>query len=154
MFIEFETRRERCFRNFFFFSSRRRHTRSYGDWSSDVCSSDLSGAVRSLMALPTSFLGVLRKLVGSAIKLRTAPEEKTAPEFAPRLLGSSPTMEQLREMIVRVARSQAPVHICGESGTGKELAARMIHETGARREGPFVAVNCGAIPTELMESEL
>src|SRR5438874_667705 len=99
-------------------------------------------------------LGVLRKLVGSAIKLRTAPEEKTAPEFAPRLLGSSPTMEQLREMIVRVARSQAPVHICGESGTGKELAARMIHETGARREGPFVAVNCGAIPTELMESEL
>jgi two-component system response regulator PilR (NtrC family) len=63
-------------------------------------------------------------------------------------------MEQLREMIGRVARSQAPVHICGESGTGKELAARMIHESGARRDGPFVAVNCGAIPTELMESEL
>jgi two-component system, NtrC family, response regulator PilR len=98
-------------------------------------------------------LGVLRKLVGTAIKLRTAPDEKT-PAFAPRLLGRSPAMEQLREMIVRVARSQAPVHICGESGTGKELAARMIHESGARREGPFVAVNCGAIPTELMESEL
>ena len=98
-------------------------------------------------------LGVLRKLVGSAIRLRTAPDEKTA-DFAPRLLGSSAVMEQLREMIVRVARSQAPVHICGESGTGKELAARMIHESGARREGPFVAVNCGAIPTELMESEL
>jgi two-component system response regulator PilR (NtrC family) len=98
-------------------------------------------------------LGVLRKLVGSAIKLRTAGEEKTA-GFAPRLLGTSAVMEQLREMIVRVARSQAPVHICGESGTGKELAARMIHESGARREGPFVAVNCGAIPTELMESEL
>jgi two-component system response regulator PilR (NtrC family) len=98
-------------------------------------------------------LGVLRKLVGTAIKLRTAPDEKTA-AFAPRLLGRSPAMEQLREMIVRVARSQAPVHICGESGTGKELAARMIHESGARREGPFVAVNCGAIPTELMESEL
>jgi two-component system response regulator PilR (NtrC family) len=63
-------------------------------------------------------------------------------------------MEQLREMINRVARSQAPVHICGESGTGKELVARMIHESGARRGGPFVAVNCGAIPTELMESEL
>ena len=57
-------------------------------------------------------------------------------------------------MIARVARSQAPVHICGESGTGKELVARMIHECGARHEGPFVAVNCGAIPTELMESEL
>ena len=63
-------------------------------------------------------------------------------------------MEQLREMIGRVARSQAPVHICGESGTGKELVARMIHESGPRRGGPFVAVNCGAIPTELMESEL
>jgi two-component system, NtrC family, response regulator PilR len=63
-------------------------------------------------------------------------------------------MEQLREVIGRVARSQAPVHICGESGTGKELAARMIHESGARRGGPFVAVNCGAIPSELMESEL
>jgi two-component system response regulator PilR (NtrC family) len=53
-----------------------------------------------------------------------------------------------------VARSQAPVHIFGESGTGKELVARLVHESGSRREGPFVAVNCGAIPTELMESEL
>jgi two-component system, NtrC family, response regulator PilR len=72
----------------------------------------------------------------------------------PRLLGGSEIMQELREMISRVARSQAPVHICGESGTGKELVARMIHESGPRREGPFVAVNCGAIPTELMESEL
>jgi two-component system response regulator PilR (NtrC family) len=63
-------------------------------------------------------------------------------------------MEQLREMIARVARSQAPVHIYGESGTGKELVARLVHESGSRRDGPFIAVNCGAIPTELMESEL
>ena len=63
-------------------------------------------------------------------------------------------MEQLREMIERVARSQAPVHIYGESGTGKELVAHLIHDAGARRDGPFVPVNCGAIPTELMESEL
>jgi len=63
-------------------------------------------------------------------------------------------MQQLREMIARVARSQAPVHIFGESGTGKELVARLIHDSGARSEGPFIAVNCGAIPTELMESEL
>ena len=62
-------------------------------------------------------------------------------------------MERLREMILRVARSQAPVHISGESGTGKELVARMIHGSGPRAEGPFVPVNCGAIPSELMESE-
>jgi two-component system, NtrC family, response regulator PilR len=100
-------------------------------------------------------LRVLRKLVGSAIKLRSGLDEQAVATLrTPRLLGSSAAMEQLREMIARVTRSQAPVHICGESGTGKELVARMIHETGARREGPFVAVNCGAIPTELMESEL
>jgi two-component system, NtrC family, response regulator PilR len=100
-------------------------------------------------------LRVLRKLVGSAIKLRSGLDEQTVASLrTPRLLGSSAAMEQMREMIARVTRSQAPVHICGESGTGKELVARMIHETGARREGPFVAVNCGAIPTELMESEL
>jgi two-component system response regulator PilR (NtrC family) len=100
-------------------------------------------------------LGVLRKLVGSAIKLGVAVDESTAATLrGPRLLGGSAVMEQLREMIGRVARSQAPVHICGESGTGKELVARMIHESGGRRGGPFVAVNCGAIPTELMESEL
>jgi len=100
-------------------------------------------------------LGVLRMLVGSAITLGVAIDEETAATLrGPRLLGASEAMEQLREMIGRVARSQAPVHICGESGTGKELVARMIHESGGRRGGPFVAVNCGAIPTELMESEL
>jgi two-component system, NtrC family, response regulator PilR len=100
-------------------------------------------------------LGVLRKLVGSAIKLGAGTDENTATTMNRRqLLGSSAVMAHLREMIGRVTRSQAPVHISGESGTGKELVARMIHESGARREGPFVAVNCGAIPTELMESEL
>src|SRR6267142_1163101 len=73
---------------------------------------------------------------------------------AQRLLGASPAMQNMREMIARVARSQAPVHIFGESGTGKELVAKLIHESGPRRDGPFVPVNCGAIPTELMESEL
>ena len=70
-----------------------------------------------------------------------------------QLIGAAPAMERLREMILRVARSQAPVHIYGESGTGKELVARMIHGSGPRAEGPFVPVNCGAIPSELMESE-
>jgi two-component system response regulator PilR (NtrC family) len=98
-------------------------------------------------------LGVLRKLVGSAIKLGSRGDA-TAAGQGPKLIGRSNAMQQLREMIARVARSQAPVHIYGESGTGKELVARLIHESGARSEGPFVAVNCGAIPTELMESEL
>jgi two-component system response regulator PilR (NtrC family) len=101
-------------------------------------------------------LGVLRKLVGSAIRLSDHREldSETVNVRGPSLIGRSDAMIQLREMIARVARSQAPVHIFGESGTGKELVARLVHETGARRDGPFVAVNCGAIPTELMESEL
>ncbi len=99
-------------------------------------------------------LGVLRKLVGSAIKLGNRSDDTAATSTGGvRLLGRSLVMQQLREMIGRVARSQAPVHIFGESGTGKELVARLIHESGARSEGPFVPVNCGAIPTELMESE-
>ncbi len=81
-------------------------------------------------------LGILRKLVGSAIKLGTAIDEQTAATLrGPRLLGSSAVMEQLRELIGRVARSQAPVHICGESGTGKELVARMIHESSGATRG-------------------
>jgi len=100
-------------------------------------------------------LGVLRKLVGSAIRLGNRSDgAQTHSVPGPRLIGRSQAMQQLREMIARVARSQAPVHIFGESGTGKELVARLIHDSGARNEGPFVAVNCGAIPTELMESEL
>src|ERR1700723_3877254 len=98
-------------------------------------------------------LAGLRKLVATAIKLSENNDGDTS-VFGPRLLGTSPAMQHLREMIARVARSQAPVHIFGESGTGKELVAKLIHDSGARREGPFVPVNCGAIPTELMESEL
>jgi two-component system response regulator PilR (NtrC family) len=98
-------------------------------------------------------LAGLRKLVATAIKLSDGLNSDTS-VFGPRLLGSSPAMQHMREMIARVARSQAPVHISGESGTGKELVAKLIHESGPRRDGQFVPVNCGAIPTELMESEL
>jgi two-component system response regulator PilR (NtrC family) len=124
----------------------------------DLCLTDMrlpDGDGLDLVSKPLD-LGVLRKLVGSAIRLGSrGGSERTSVTFrGPRLLGHSEIMEQLREMIARVARSQAPVHIYGESGTGKELVARLIHESGARNEGPFVAVNCGAIPTELMESEL
>jgi two-component system, NtrC family, response regulator PilR len=98
-------------------------------------------------------LSGLRKLVATAIKL-SDPNDTDTSVFGPRLLGASAAMQHMREMIARVARSQAPVHIFGESGTGKELVAKLIHESGPRRDGPFVPVNCGAIPTELMESEL
>ena len=90
----------------------------------------------------------LRKIVENALKLEASQADQDG-----RLTGKSPPIRELRVMIERVARSQAPVHIAGESGTGKELVARLIHESGPRREGPFVPVNCGAIPSELMESE-
>ncbi len=99
------------------------------------------------MAKPVS-LDQLRVLVNSALTLPGA----ASPEPG-GLLGNSPAMMQVREMIGKLARSQAPVYIRGESGSGKELAARLIHEKSARRDGPFVAVNCGAIPENLMESE-
>ncbi len=74
-------------------------------------------------------------------------------ESGPRLVGDSKHIRHAREMIERLARSQAPVYITGESGSGKEVAARSIHSKSARADGPFVAVNCGAIPENLMESE-
>ncbi|MGE0029502.1 MAG: sigma-54-dependent transcriptional regulator [Steroidobacteraceae bacterium] len=93
----------------------------------------------------------LRKLVNQALKLS---DDRRGAEDGRRLLGDSEPMQRLRQMISRVARSQAPVHITGESGTGKELVARLIHESGPRKDAPFVPVSCGAIPSELMESEL
>ena len=93
----------------------------------------------------------LRTLVKSALKL---PQHVSAAKPARhQLLGDSPPMRQAREMIYKLARSQAPVYLSGESGSGKELAARLIHEQGARHEQQFVPVNCGAIPENLMESE-
>jgi two-component system response regulator PilR (NtrC family) len=93
-------------------------------------------------------LGNLRDIVAQALKLSGDAAEKRS-----LLLGESEPMQALREMVNKVARSQAPVHISGESGTGKELVARLVHESGPRADGPFVPVNCGAIPSELMESE-
>jgi two-component system response regulator PilR (NtrC family) len=94
----------------------------------------------------------LRALVKSALNLpqRAAPEP-TADGYV--LLGDSQPIQQVRSMIEKLARSQAPVYVTGESGSGKELAARLIHAGGARRDKPFVPVNCGAIPENLMESE-
>ena len=104
-------------------------------------------------------LDQLRPLVMSALKLpRPAQQRRTSigestTAGSPRLLGDSPAIERAREMISKLARSQAPVYITGESGSGKEVAARLIHSGSSRADCPFVAVNCGAIPENLMESE-
>lgn len=97
-------------------------------------------------------LNDLRKLVTTALKLKSV--DQPAGEAISLLAGESGAIEHLRGMISKVARSQAPVFISGESGTGKELVATMVHEAGPRSDGPFMPINCGAIPTELMESEL
>ncbi len=110
-------------------------------------------------------LAELRNLVNSAIKLAdknqgitAAPQQSHTPKANSQkkqdlLLGESPAMQQTRKLIDKLSKSQAPVYISGESGTGKELAARQIHNLSSRSDKPFVPVNCGAIPSELMESE-
>jgi len=104
-------------------------------------------------------LNDLRNLVNTALRLsKTESRPVTSPDSGEpkaleQLIGKSDAMERVRQMIKKLARSQAPVLISGASGTGKELAAKLIHELGPRSQGPFVPVNCGAIPSELMESE-
>jgi len=95
-------------------------------------------------------LDQLRALVKSALKI---PEVRDASGEARELIGDSAAMAEVRARIGKLARTQAPVHISGESGSGKELAARLIHRLGNRSDKAFVAVNCGAIPETLMESE-
>ncbi len=110
------------------------------------------------LAKPVS-LNQLRALVRSALKLprpnqlRKGGDKDADAGDIPVLLGDSALMQQTRQMIDKLARSQAPIHISGESGCGKELAARLMHLKGPRHEAPFVPVNCGAIPENLMESE-
>ncbi len=94
-----------------------------------------------------------RSLSGTPGKPNGAKGSSADSTLLARLLGESGTMMEVRAMIRRVARSQAPVAITGESGSGKELAARAVHDCSGRRDGPFVAVNCGAIPEQLVEAE-
>ncbi len=108
-------------------------------------------------------LAVLRKLVNTALKLMREEEQDASEEDEDRpalssgpldkMAGTSKAIKRCKTMIAKLSRSQAPVLVSGDSGSGKELAARLIHELGPRADGPFIPVNCGAIPTELMESE-
>src|SRR5438105_3072960 len=119
---------------------------AYGSAENAVAA--LKAGAFDYLAKPVA-LEQLRALVKQALKV---PEKPAAPSSY-QLLGESPAIMQVRSMIERLAKSQAPVFITGESGSGKELAARMIHLGGSRAEQPFVPVNCGAIPENLMESE-
>ncbi|MET0946843.1 MAG: sigma-54 dependent transcriptional regulator [Pseudomonas sp.] len=118
---------------------------------------NLDTAIHALKAGAFDFLtkpvdlGRLRELVSSALRLQAPSQSERSIDR--RLLGDSPPIRALRQQIDKLARSQAPIYISGESGSGKELVARLIHEQGPRVERPFIPVNCGAIPTELMESE-
>ena len=117
---------------------------------------NVDSAIRALKAGAFDFiskpvtLDKLRNLVNAALELRATPGDPGGSE----LIGDTEAMRKLRAQIDKLARSQAPVHIHGESGSGKEIVARSIHGCGPRAAGPFVAVNCGAIPAELIESEL
>ena len=125
---------------------------AYGTTENAVAA--LKAGAFDYLAKPVS-LKQLRSLVISALNLLPPEEKTTANSKKGRyaLLGKSLPMQQLHMMIEKLARSQAPVYINGESGSGKELAARSIHENSTRRDKPFIPVNCGAIPENLMESE-
>lgn len=98
-------------------------------------------------------LQVLRELVDTALKLIPQHRQAVTVESEETLIGETAVVQLLRQKITKLARSQASVYISGESGTGKELAAKLIHRLSVRRTASFVAINCGAIPSELMESE-
>ena len=128
---------------------------AYG--SADNAVAALKAGAFDYLAKPVA-LNQLRTLIKSAISLpraggaQDAPADKLAANTG-QLTGDSPAIGAIRETIGKLARSQAPVYISGESGSGKELAARLIHRCSARGTAPFIPVNCGAIPENLMESE-
>lgn len=122
---------------------------AHGSMENAVCA--LKAGAFDYLSKPVS-LDQLRALVRAAVDLPSGNETQ-ARSIGQTLLGESAALQQVRSLIERVARSQAPIYISGESGSGKELAARLIHQQGVRAGGSFVGVNCGAIPENLMESE-
>lgn len=123
---------------------------AYG--SLDTAISALKAGAFDFLTKPVD-LQRLRELVNSALRLNQTQAPALSEETPDPILGCSPPIEQLRKRIAKLARSQAPLYISGESGSGKELVARRIHALSSRSQAPFVPVNCGAIPSELMESE-
>jgi two-component system, NtrC family, response regulator PilR len=123
---------------------------AYG--SMDTAIAALKAGAFDFVSKPVD-LQMLRDLINSALALGRPRPAEGAGAPASTLHGEAPPMQRLRETIRKLARSQAPVCILGESGSGKERVAREIHRLGPRAERPFVPVNCGAVPTELMESE-
>ena len=121
---------------------------AYG--SAENAVSALKAGAFDYLTKPIS-LKQLRPLVESALKLSSSDAKQT--KNTVDLIGSSPAIDYVRTMIEKLARSQAPVYVSGESGSGKELAARLIHSNSSRGDKAFTAVNCGAIPENLMESE-
>ncbi len=123
--------------------------------STDNAVAALKAGAFDYLAKPVA-LDQLRTLIKSALNLPDVTQGRDASSVGAstgQLIGESPAIVAVREMIGKLARSQAPVYISGESGSGKELAARLIHGQSARHTAPFVPVNCGAIPENLMESE-
>lgn len=123
---------------------------AYG--SLDTAISALKAGAFDFLTKPVD-LQRLRELVNSALRLTPTQAPASGDESPDPILGVSPTIEQLRKRIAKLARSEAPLYISGESGSGKELVARRVHSLSSRSQAPFVPVNCGAIPSELMESE-
>lgn len=95
----------------------------------------------------------LRNLIKVALKSQQDLKQLAPLDNSPNLIGNTIAIKTLKSQIAKLAKSQAPVFINGESGSGKELVARMIHAKSNRYDGPFIAINCGAIPSELVESE-
>ena len=120
---------------------------AYGSTENAVAA--LKAGAFDYLAKPVG-LDQLRALVKSALRV---PDSEGGDDPLQSLIGESAAMDQVRALIEKLARSQAPIYVSGESGSGKELAARLVHARSARAAGPFVPVNCGAIPENLMESE-
>ena len=114
----------------------------------------VAGGIDTPMSVPAGLRSLKERFSsGESAAIPAYADEVGGDPDMPRLLGMSPQMEEARHLIRRLAHSNVPVYIAGESGSGKEQAARSIHELSERAGGAFIAVNCGAIPENLMESE-